>query len=141
MDDAERMLERAGIKATSNRVLVLREILRSRRPVSLMDLDELLETLDKSSISRVLALLLGHGAVHAVEDGRGVVRYEPCRGHRHRGSDTDMHAHFYCERCRRVFCLENVPAPVVELPPGFTSRSVNFMVKGLCPECLTLTQS
>lgn len=135
MNETEEILERAGIKPTSNRILVLREILRSHRPLSLMDLDEILDTLDKSSISRVLSLLLEHGAIHAVEDGRGIVRYETCHGDHSHESDNDMHAHFYCERCRKVYCFEDIPAPSVKLPAGFSSHSVNYMIKGICPGC------
>ena len=130
MNETEEILERAGIKPTSNRILVLREILRSGHPLSLMDLDEILDSLDKSSISRVLSILLEHGAIHAVEDGRGIVRYETSHE-----SDNDMHAHFYCERCRKVYCFEDIPTPSVKLPAGFYSRSVNYMIKGICPGC------
>ncbi|MDE6400100.1 MAG: transcriptional repressor [Muribaculaceae bacterium] len=135
MNHIENILEKSGIKPTSNRILVLREILKSDRPLSLMDLDSILDTLDKSSISRVLTLLLEHGAVHAVEDGRGITRYETCNGDHSHEADSDMHAHFYCERCHKVFCLEDIPAPSVPLPAGFTPHSVNYMVKGFCPEC------
>lgn len=135
MNETEEILERAGIKPTSNRILVLREILRSGHPLSLMDLDEILDTLDKSSISRVLSILLEHGAIHAVEDGRGIVRYETCHGDHSHKSDNDMHAHFYCERCRKVYCFEDIPTPSVKLPAGFYSRSVNYMIKGICPGC------
>lgn len=103
-----------------------------------MELDLMLGTLDKSSIFRVLTLLFEHGLVHAVEDGRGIVRYEFCtsksNGHSH-DSHSDLHAHFYCEECNRVFCFEKIPTPAVDVPEGFNIHSINFMIKGLCPEC------
>lgn len=133
---AEETLEAAGVKPTSNRILVLREIMHAGRPLSLMDLDMILDTLEKSSIFRVLTLLLEHDVIHAVEDGRGVVLYESCHGHHHQGTPhNDFHAHFYCEECNKVFCLENIPAPHVNLPEGFEAHSVNFMLKGICPSC------
>lgn len=139
--DIDSQLEAAGIKPTSNRILVFRSICRANRPVSLMDIDTELETLDKSSVFRVLTLLQEHGLVHAVEDGRGIVRYEHCHcpGHHHQGDPhNDEHAHFYCEGCNRVFCLEDVKAPEVVLPPGYDVHSVNFMLKGICPNCKKL---
>lgn len=128
------MLERAGIKATSNRILVLRAIMESEGPASLPELEASLETLDKSSIFRVLTLLEKNHVVHAVEDGRGIECYELCGG---RGKDCigEIHAHFYCTECRRVYCLENVAAPAVPLPEGFRATSVNYMLKGICPSC------
>lgn len=135
-EDIEGRLLEAGIKPTSNRIMVFREICRSSRPLSLMELETVIGTLEKSSIFRVLSLLLEHGAVHAVEDGRGVVRYEVCTDHdQDSSSDSDLHAHFYCEGCNKVFCLESVPAPEVKLPEGYETRTVNCMFKGYCPEC------
>lgn len=140
MTNVEDILIHGGIKPTSNRILVTREILKSHSPLSLMDLDTILETLDKSSISRVLTLLLEHGIIHAVEDGRGITRYETCHGHHnHDGqseSDTDMHVHFYCERCQKVFCFEDIPAPAIKTPAGYSVTSVNYMIKGICPACM-----
>lgn len=136
MRNPEEIMTAHGIKPTSNRILVLREILRSKNPVSLMDLEEMLETLDKSSIFRVLTLLSEHGVLHAVEDGRGIIRYETCSGHHEEGGvDSDLHAHFYCEGCKKVFCFDDIPTPEVAVPEGFGVRSINYMIKGLCPAC------
>lgn len=133
-DNIECMLEQAGVKPTSNRILVLRTIVESDRPLSLTDLEAELLSLEKSSVFRVLTLLLEHGIVHAVEDGRGIVKYEICKG---KGvcSIEDLHAHFYCESCHQVFCFEAIHTPIVELPDGFSVHSINYMLKGLCPKC------
>lgn len=133
-DKIIQMLEQAGIKPTSNRILVLRTIMESDRPLSLTDLEAKLLSLEKSSVFRVLTLLLEHGVIHAVEDGRGIVKYEICKG---KGTCTieELHAHFYCEFCHQVFCFEAIHPPMAELPDGFFIRSVNYMLKGMCPEC------
>ena len=47
----------------------------------------------------------------------------------------DEHTHFYCVRCHRTFCLKRIHVPVVELPDGFRMDSINYVIKGLCPEC------
>lgn len=130
----EAILEKGGIRPTANRILVIRELLSTHNPLSMTDLEDRLETLEKSSIFRVLTLLLEHGLVHAIEDGRGIVKYEICHGHGH-CTINDMHPHFYCENCLKVFCLEEIPLPEIALPDGFEVKSVNYMLKGLCPEC------
>ena len=134
-DSVVATLKEAGIGATSNRVLVLRQLLQAECPLSLTDIDTALETLDKSSILRVLNLFLEHSLVHAVEDGRGVAKYEICHGDHHEHSEQDMHCHFYCTGCRRTFCMEDVAVPAVPVPEGFRVESVNYMLKGLCPDC------
>lgn len=131
---AEQLLEKAGIRLTANRILVVREILKSEFPMSLIDLETSLETLERSSILRVLQLLLEKDVIHAFEDGRGVTKYEICHGETH-CSVEDMHAHFYCESCNRVFCFEDISAPRIDIPEEFSIRSVNYMLKGLCPDC------
>ena len=47
----------------------------------------------------------------------------------------DLHSHFYCEKCHRTFCLEGTHIPVIDLPKGFTLHSINYVLKGICPEC------
>lgn len=132
--NAEELLEKAGIKPTSNRIIVAKALLNARYPLSLIELETELETLDRSSILRVLNLLMAHDVIHAFEDGRGVSKYEICHGETHCSID-DMHAHFYCEKCNRVYCFENISAPRIEIPPDFSIKTVNYMLKGLCPKC------
>ena len=131
---AEELLAKAGIKPTANRILVLREIIGSESPMSLIELEVALETMDRSSVLRVLNLLLDHDVIHAFEDGRGVSKYEICHGESHCSVD-DMHAHFYCEKCDRVYCFEDISAPQINIPGNFQIRSVNYMLKGICPKC------
>lgn len=134
MKKAEQILERVGIKPTANRILVVRELAASEHPLSLTELEAKIESMEKSSVFRVLSLLLQHHAVHAVEDGRGVAKYELCLDD-HTDCPNHMHVHFYCERCHEVYCFANIPTPAVELPEGFKTSSVNYMLKGICPKC------
>lgn len=137
MDSKEyvEMLDRHGMKATANRIVVARELDRSQRPMTMAELERKILTIDKSGIFRVLTLFKAHHLVHVIEDGGGAgVRYELCRSHRE-DVDDDEHPHFHCESCGRTFCLENTIIPRVHLPEGFKQSTVSFLVKGLCPEC------
>lgn len=133
----EELLQSHGIRPTVNRILVLRQLGGSDCPQSLSDLETAIETLDKSSISRTLAIFQGHGLVHVIEDGRGVSHYELCHCPEDEDNHThdDLHPHFYCENCHRVICLEDTELPHVPLPPGFTPRRVNYMISGTCDKC------
>ncbi len=136
----EQLLKAAGIRPTANRILVTRELLASDSPLSLTELETRIDTLDKSSVFRVLTLLLEQGLAHGIEDGRGITRYEICHAHHHHhgddvAGDDDLHAHFYCEKCKRVFCFPQINTPRVTLPEGFSVSSINFMIKGTCPSC------
>ena len=132
--EIETILTSKGIKPTSNRILVLRELTNATRPVSLADLETALDTLDKTSIFRVLELFAENDIVHVLEDGSRSLKYELCHGDS-RHSISDQHVHFYCERCMQTFCLEDIGVPEIAIPAGFIPRSVNYMLKGLCPKC------
>lgn len=133
--EVDELLIRKGVRPTSNRVLVMRELVKALRPVSLADLEVALDTLDKTSIFRVLELFAEKDIVHAIEDGSRSVKYELCHGDAHH-SIADQHVHFFCERCREVFCFEDVNVPLIDVPEGFQANSVNYMLKGLCPKCV-----
>ena len=50
----EHLLEEHGVKVTANRLLVARALAQAGRPLSLMELEARLETVDKSNIFRTL---------------------------------------------------------------------------------------
>lgn len=128
------LLSEREIQPTAIRLLVLREMLQANRPVSLLDLEQTLDTVDKSSIFRTLTLFLSHHLIHCIDDGTGAFKYAVCSPGCSCGVE-DLHTHFHCERCNRTFCFKNIPTPVVKLPEGFTLNSINYVLKGLCPEC------
>ena len=123
-----------GIRPTANRIVVMRTLSKAGRPLSMTEIEDLLVTIDKSNIFRTLMLLREHHAVHVIEGGSEGVRYELCHSHDD-DLDTDTHAHFYCESCHRTFCLDQTPVPEITLPDGFAKTTINYMVKGICPEC------
>jgi Fur family ferric uptake transcriptional regulator len=130
----EHLLEEHGVKATPNRLLVARALASAGRPLSLMELEAQLETVDKSAIFRTLGAFKEAHLVHVLEDSGDGVRYELCRSH-HEGHDDDVHVHFYCTRCHRTYCLEDTPVPPVTVPEGYEVEGVSYLLKGVCPEC------
>ncbi len=133
-EECVKLLEEHGIKATSNRIVVVRELALSARPLTLGELEMKILSVDKSGIFRALTLFKEHHLVHAIEDGSGSMRYELCHSHSDE-EDDDLHVHFFCERCQRTFCLDGVPVPDVAVPPGYKATSASHIVKGICPEC------
>ena len=132
--DIENHLTARGVKPTSTRILVYRALADHRHARSLRELDDALETVDRSTIFRTLPLLLEHHLIHAIEDGTGVAKYELCEGHDHCSPD-DQHIHFYCRVCQRTFCFHTIHIPTIQLPEGFTMEGLNYLVKGVCPNC------
>jgi len=130
----ERLLEKHGIKPTANRITVAMALDASMLPLSLAELENRIETIDKSNVFRALTLFREHHLVHAIEGTGDGTRYELCHSH-HDDHDDDLHPHFYCEECQQTYCLDGVEMPEVQLPAGFKQHSSNFMIKGTCPHC------
>lgn len=131
---AETLLSSQGIKPTSSRILVLRTLLHSDRPLSLSEIEAELVSVDKSQISRALSLFMEHDLLHRIEDWSGASRYEVCHSHED-GRDNDEHVHFYCEKCGRLLCLEDIMVPVIPVPEGYTLEHTSLVVSGICPDC------
>ena len=133
-EEAIRLLTHKGVKATANRILVLKALHDSHRPMTLSNLEDMLPDLDKSSIFRTLTLFLSNDVAHAFEDGRGILNYEMC-SIEGLCNHSDEHIHFYCECCHQSFCLENQHIQAITIPEGFVSHSISFVIKGICPKC------
>lgn len=133
--EIEKILTEKGIKPTANRILVLKELMKAENPISLADLENLLDfSMDKASIFRVLSLFADNDVVHVIEDGSRSLKYELCHsGDKH--SIEDQHAHFYCENCKETYCIVSAKVPMIDIPEGFKPHSINYMIKGICSKC------
>ncbi len=134
-DLIDHLLGEASLRPSPVRRLTLRLLEESTRPVSALDIEMALETVDRSSISRTLTAFTSAGIVHVIDDGSGSTKYELCR---HSGDDdnhSDLHPHFHCLECGRTICLTSVAVPPMPLPEGFEARTANYVIKGICDRC------
>ena len=132
--DLTLLMKEHDIKPTANRFIVAKALAEAACPMSMMELEDHIGSIDKSGISRALSLFRQQHLVHVLEDGSEGVRYELCLSHDH-VVDNDMHVHFHCEHCGQTFSLQDIPIPSVTLPEGYLMQSANFILKGLCPKC------
>lgn len=129
------LLQRHGIKPTSNRIVVVKALGAAAVPLSMTELENKILTIDKSGIFRCLTLFREHHLVHLVEDGEGGMKYELRRSGDH-DDDDDMHVHFFCEQCKRLTCLYDTPVPQTNAPAGSLLHSVNLTMRGICADCM-----
>ena len=130
-------LERRDIKPTAIRLLILKNMLEVGRAVSLLDLETLLDTVDKSTISRTIALFLSHHLIHSIDDGSGSLKYAVCDNSCN-CVVQDLHSHFYCEKCHRTFCLEGTHIPVIDLPKGLRYIALIMFSRGFVRNVLLI---
>lgn len=149
-NDIESLLNNAGIRPTAVRILIVKELIEARYPLSSLELETLLETVDRSSITRTLTLLLDKGLLHSIDDGSGAAKFElcndrVCRSHAdhnirpheemEESLHSDLHAHFHCAACGKTVCLPDNCLEIPPLPEGYVATTANFVITGLCPDC------
>lgn len=133
-EDYVKRLEDRGIKPTAIRLLVFKVMLSHHTAFSLPCLEQELDTIDKSTLSRTISLFHDKRLIHSIDDGSGSMKYSVCSPDCS-CSIKDLHVHFNCDICKQTFCLESISIPKVKLPQDFVLRNVNFVLKGLCSEC------
>ena len=133
MEKYENLLEKYGINPTSSRLIILKAIISQKDTFSLISLENIVETIDKSTIFRVLSLFLEKGLIHEVDDGSGSRKYCFCTC-----GDADKHKahiHFTCIKCHKTICIKDITVPKVDLPTEYKTTEISYLVKGICPEC------
>lgn len=136
----ENKMKSHGVRPTAVRNLILSILDNSTHPISALDIETSLDTVDRSSITRALALFTEKGLLHVIDDGSGSAKYEICRNpHAHDGvaghAHEDLHVHFRCTHCGKTYCLPSSPIPEVSLPAGFIPATATYIITGTCPSC------
>jgi len=127
------LLNRHNVRPTANRLIIARTLSSVNRPMSLIELEDLIDSIDKSGIFRTLSLFRENHLVHVIQDGDSV-RYELCQSCND-DEDEDTHIHFHCEKCHKTYCMEDIAIPPVTLPKGYEGRTASYIVTGICPSC------
>lgn len=133
-EDFEDIMSSHGLRPTAVRILVMRALTDAGRALSSLEIEDILESVDRSTISRSITAMKSAGLLHTVDDGSGSQRYELCHSSSE-DHDNDAHIHFHCRRCGVTLCLSDISVPSVALPEGYAAESYNYVVTGLCPNC------
>lgn len=133
-DKIEHKLNDRSVKPTAMRTMVLKYLIKNGKSISLSDLQDALDTVDKSTLYRTLKTFEKNNLVHTINDGSGKLKYALCT--ETCDSDVDhQHFHFTCIKCSETYCLPATKLPSVELPPDFSVSETNLVLKGICSEC------
>lgn len=130
-----RMLEKAGIRPSPARILTLKTLMESNRPLSGLEIENALESIDRSTITRTLSILNEEHLIHAIADGSGSMKYEICIADNELDQHNDQHAHFHCRVCGNTICLREVEIPEFKLEDGYKQETLTFVITGVCPNC------
>jgi len=120
-------------RVTPARVRVLAALLRRGEAASHHELERDLaaDAIDRVTLYRVLDWLVGQGLAHRISSADRTWRFTAA-DRRH-----DTHAHFHCNRCGRVLCLDELKTPRLPaaMPRGFQAEGMEVTVTGVCAGC------
>jgi Fe2+ or Zn2+ uptake regulation protein len=132
-DPAARLAER-GLRATSQRIAVLRLLESDRGHPTALEVHERLvgrrPNLSQKTVYEILDALVAAGLARRVAQLAGATRYE---------ARPEHHYHAHCMACGRLF---DIPAtadrPIrgrAELPAGFRVEAIQVTLEGRCTRC------
>lgn len=131
--DAKSLLTEKKLKHTKNRISVLNFILRSKTPVSAIQLQNNIEEIDKATIYRTLNILRDNEIIRELPAESGAAHYEKACVH------NPVHPHFQCTDCGRLSCLTPLSfddsVRISKMAEGNKISSVNIIIKGTCEDC------
>lgn len=137
LERANEMVQSTGARVTRPRVGVLAVLLEARHALTHHEVERqvnLTLRTDRVTIYRVLEWLTVRGLVHRVSGDDRVWRFNAGEE-----KHAQRHAHFMCNDCGEVICLDKVEAPRnVTLPSGYRSQKIELTIKGLCSGCLPM---
>tara|TARA_B100001109_G_C18859881_1_gene473459 strand:- start:1285 stop:1698 length:414 start_codon:yes stop_codon:yes gene_type:complete len=131
----ENKLTTKNIKPTSMRLLVLKQLVESKSAVSLSELENNFDKVDKVTLYRTLKTFEEKKLIHSIVDGSRAVKYALCEENCE-CEPQDQHVHFHCEKCEETYCLTNTKIPSLNIPVAFQAKSVNMVYKGICTNCM-----
>lgn len=129
-------IQKAGLKRTSQRDLILEVFLRTEEHLSSEDLYNLVKKEDPSigqtTVYRTLKLLTEAGLAREVRFGDGRTHYEHNYNHEH-------HDHMICVECGKIIEFFSPPLEAIQdemaEKHGFEMTSHSLRMWGYCKEC------
>lgn len=131
-DSVAAQIRRCGARATPARVRVLQLLGSAPGALSHSQIEQMLgePALDRVTLYRVLDWLVDSGLAHKSTDAGRVFRFSVAAE-----SEHAKHVHFRCDRCGKVFCLDQPPPSPPTMPDGFSLARADFDVHGCCATC------
>ena len=101
---------------TTAKTAVLEVFENSKTALSHTEIQKQLnDVCDRVTIYRILDRLVNDDIIHKISNLDGTVKYAKCN-HSHQRVHIHNHAHFSCENCHEITCLENVkPSYIIRI--------------------------
>jgi len=135
--DTRKILEKINAKKTEAREKILDVILSAEVPFTANELHLMLadrSNIDLATVYRTLKKFADKNVVRTFSIEGDMVYYEKSCEH------NPLHAHFFCEKCRKVECLKpyvfSEKASFMSMASDKEIKSVDLILKGRCSRCV-----
>lgn len=126
------ILNNNNLKRTSCREGIIEVVMGAEQALSENEIRErLVGNYDRTTFYRSFKTLEEHKIVHKIVVDNQLVKYALDMATSHK----DEHAHFYCNACSTVKCMDNVPVQKYQLPEGYSDAATEVLIKGTCANC------
>lgn len=130
------LLKKHGLRITESRLSILSQFQNASSALSSQHLIEVFaEQFDRTSIFRTLNAFEEKGIIHSIPNTERGTLFALCGSECSEESHTHEHAHFTCQNCKKVYCIDLKEEPVFKVPVGFVLEDSNIIMKGLCKTC------
>ena len=124
--------QKAGMKRTHGRKLLLNILLTSQRPLTHHEIAQSMKSVDRVTVYRMLNQFEQKGVVHKIDSRDRTWRFAVCS----HGHKEHCHPHFSCNRCGKTECLSDVPLPRWQkFKKGYRVENQEVYIHGLCADC------
>lgn len=126
------ILNSHSLKRTSCREGIIEVVMTAKQALSENEIRERLAgNYDRTTFYRSFKRLEEHNIIHKIVVDNQLVKYALHNTVTHK----DEHAHFYCNECNTVQCMDNIPVKRYQLPEGFLEGETEVLIKGVCANC------
>lgn len=124
-------------RPTSMRILVYDFLSNQNLALSLSEIEDGFDAVDRITVYRTLKTFEEKGIVHSIQENN-TSKYKLCHDECNENTHKDWHLHFYCKICKQTTCKEDVVV-ANDIAGGFRIDEIRFFAKGICEECMDET--
>ncbi len=129
---AVEILNNHKLKRTSCREGIIEVVMTANQALSENEIRaRLIGNYDRTTFYRSFKTLEEHHILHKIVVDNQLVKYALDNTVSHK----DEHAHFYCNECQTVKCMDNIPVQKYQLPEGYADNETEVLIKGTCSKC------
>ena len=126
------ILNNHDLKRTSCREGIIEVIMTANQALSENEIrEQLAGNYDRTTFYRSFKTLEEHKIIHKIVVDNLLVKYELDNS----VTRKKKHAHFYCNGCEALQCLDNIEITQPAVPTGYKVHGLELIVKGFCAEC------